>query len=122
MNLPGIQILACAVSLVMMYFTYTAFRKRHFGPGSLGLWEAIWLLLAVATLFPGLFAPLASTLRLARLMDLVMVAGMFVLAVIVFYLYMGLARMQAKVESLVRERALERAEPDLARSREDRGQ
>lgn len=120
MNLPGIQLLACAVSLVMMYLTYTAYRKRHFGTGSLALWEAIWVLLAVATVFPGLFAPLATTLRLARLMDLVMVAGMFVLGVLVFYLYMGLSRMQAKVEALVRERALERAEPEIARSRQAR--
>lgn len=113
MNLPGIQVLACVVSLAMLYVTYTAFRKHQFGRGSLALWGAVWLLPAVASVFPGLFAPLATTLRLARLMDLVIVVGMFVLGGITFYMYLGVSRMQSQLEALVRERALDRAAPEI---------
>ena len=117
MNLPGIQLLAFGISCVMAYATYTAFRKHHFGVGSLALWEVMWVLLAVASIFPALFAPLVTTLRLARLMDLVVVVGMFVLGAITFYMYLAVARVQRKLEALVRARALERAEPEVDQAR-----
>lgn len=115
MNLPGIQVLAFLFSCAMAYATYTAYRKHQFGRGSLALWEAIWTLLGTSSIFPGAFAPIASSLRLARLMDLVVVVGMIVLGAIVFQMYLAVAAMQRKLEALVRARTLEVMEEELER-------
>ncbi len=113
MNLPGIQVLAFLFSCGMAYVTYTAYRKHSFGRGSLALWEAIWVLVGTSSVFPGVFAPLVTTLRLARLMDLVVVVGMIVLGAIVFQMYLAVADMQRKLEALVRQRTLEMLEEEM---------
>ena len=108
---PAVQLLACAFAAAMMYGTYVAYRRRQFGTGGLVLWERIWAGLVFVSLVPGLFQPLARSLRVARLMDLVVVVGMLVLGAVTFRNYVMVQRLHSQLEQLVRAQALADVEP-----------
>lgn len=103
---PAVQLLACAFAAAMMYGTYVGYRRRQFGIGGLAFWELIWAGLVVVSLAPGLFQPLARSLRVARLMDLVVVVGMLVLGAVTFRTYVMVQRLHGQLELLVRAQAL----------------
>lgn len=103
---PAVQLLACVFAAAMAYVAYLGFRRRHFGVVGLIFWEVIWAGLVIVSLLPGIFQPLTRTLRVARLMDLVVVIGMLVLGAVTYWNYVTLQRLQRQLERLVREQAL----------------
>jgi hypothetical protein len=90
----------------MAYLSYVGFRRRQFGLGGFIFWEIVWAGLAVVSVAPGLFQPLARTFRVARLLDLVVVVGMLVLGAVTYQNYVTVQRLRRQVERLVRELAL----------------
>jgi len=103
---PAVQLLACAFAAAMAYVAYLGFRRRHFGVVGLIFWEIVWAGLVIVSLLPGIFQPLTRTLRVARLMDLVVVIGMLVLGAVTYWNYVALQRLQRQLERLVRDQAL----------------
>ena len=101
-----IQAVVIVFALVMAYVTYVGWRRRQFAMSSLGLWLSIWVCLALVSVAPDFFRWLIKPLRLARLMDLVVVGGMLVLGVITYRNYVIVQRLQRQLESFVREQAL----------------
>jgi hypothetical protein len=101
-----IQIAALVFALAMSYLTYVGFRRRHFGPGGLVLWQTIWVGLALISLVPQLFQWIVKPLHVARLMDVVVIAGLLVLGAITYRNYAIVQRLQEQVERFVREQAL----------------
>jgi hypothetical protein len=101
-----IQLLAIFGSLLMGYATYVAFRRRELRRVEFAVWMAIWLVLVVVSIFPDRLRAIVHPLMVARLLDLVLIVGMFVLTVIVFRLNRALRRLDNRIERLVRELAL----------------
>jgi hypothetical protein len=101
-----IQVGALVFALAMGYVTYVGFRRRRFGAGGLVLWEVIWFGLAVVSIVPQLFQWIIKPLHVARLMDLVVVAGMLTLGAITYRSYEMVKRLEDQLEAYVREQAL----------------
>jgi hypothetical protein len=114
-----IQAAALVFALAMAYLTYVGFRRRHFGPGGLVMWQAIWFGLALVSIVPQLFQWIIKPLHVARLMDLVVIAGMLVLGAITYRNYASVQRLQDQVERFVREQALSTMEAPGAIIRSD---
>jgi hypothetical protein len=114
-----IQAAALVFALAMAYLTYVGFRRRHFGPGGLVLWQTIWVGLALVSIVPQLFQWVIKPLHLARLMDLVVIAGMLVLGAITYRNYAIVQQLQEKVERYVREQALAAMQAPAATIRRD---
>lgn len=90
----------------MAYVTYVGFRRGSFKAGGLLLWQGIWCLLALVSVVPQAFQSIIKPLHLARLMDLVVIAGMLALGAITYRNYAVVQRLQHQVERFVREQAL----------------
>lgn len=104
--MTAIQLLAVLGSLLMAYVTYTALRRRELHLAESVVWMVVWVVLMVVSLFPDRLRALIAPLAVARLLDLVMIAGIFFLAVFVFALNRSLRRLENRIERLVRELAL----------------
>jgi hypothetical protein len=104
--MSAVQLLVCLFGLVMVYLSYLGFRRRQFGAGGLSLWLVIWIGLVVVTLVPQVFRPLVQPLRVARLMDLVVILGMLALGAITYRTYAIVQQLRHQLEKAVREEAL----------------
>ena len=109
---PLVQILACGFALLMAYMTYVDLRRHLHRASSFLIWEALWLGLAVVTLVPGILEPLARPLRVARLLDLVVVLGTLFLAAAAYRSQVTIGRLQRQMEKLVRQLALEKVDQE----------
>ena len=102
-----IQVAAVVFALAMSYVTYVGFRKRSFSVSGLALWQVIWFALALVSVAPQLFQWIIKPLHLARLMDLVVVAGMLALGAITYRNFALVQRLRDQLEGFVREQALQ---------------
>jgi hypothetical protein len=104
--MTAIQLLAILTALLMAYLSYRALRRGELKAVEFVLWTAIWSGLTLVSLFPDRLRAIIGPLQVARLLDLVVIAGMFVLAGILFHLNRSLRRAEARLEELVRQLAL----------------
>lgn len=114
-----IQLAVCVFALAMGYLSYLGFRRRQFGIGGLLFWQMIWIGLVVVSLVPQPFRSLIQPLKVARLMDLVVIAGMLALGAITYRTYAVVQQLRRQLEESVRREALRdlpasRAEPASA--------
>ena len=105
--MTGIQLVAIGFAAVMAFFTYTAWRRNELDSRESLLWMAVWIGLALVSLFPDRLRAIIAPLQVARLIDLVVVGGILFLAALVFHLNRALRRLEAKLVQLVRSLALE---------------
>jgi hypothetical protein len=115
--MTGIQLIALLVAVVMTYITYTSFRRHELRASELALWTAIWVGLALVSLFPGLPRAVIAPLAVARLLDLVMIGGILLLGIIVFTLNRSLRRLENRLTALVEHLAMQSAR-ESARDRQ----
>ena len=104
--MTGIQLLAVLAAMVMAYLSYRALRRAELRLSEFALWTAIWLGLALVSIFPARLRAFVVPLQVARLLDLVVIAGMFVLGATLFHLNRSVRRMDRRLEALVQHLAL----------------
>lgn len=109
--MTGIQLVAIAFAAVMAFLTYTAWRRGELDNRESLLWMVVWIGLALVSLFPDRLRAIIAPLQVARLLDLVMVAGILFLALVVFQLNRSLRRLESKLVQLVRSLALKEEPP-----------
>lgn len=108
--MSGIQLVAIVFAIGMVYLTYSSYRRRSLGGTELALWMAIWVGLILVSAFPDRLRGVIGPLRIARLLDLVMIGGIMLLSALVFTLNRTVRRLEDRLSRLVRELALEEAE------------
>jgi hypothetical protein len=99
--MTGIQLIAVLISLLMTYLSYTSFRRRELRVTECVLWVSIWVSLALVSLFPYRLRAVIAPLAVARLLDLVVITGIFTLGILVFGLNRSLRRLDNRLDSLV---------------------
>jgi hypothetical protein len=104
--MTGLQLLTAGIGAVMLFITYTAFRRRELRLEELGVWAAVWAGLIAVSLLGDRLRSIVAPLQAARLLDLVMVATLIGLAIYVFSLNRQLRRYDRKLIELVRQLAL----------------
>jgi hypothetical protein len=102
----GIQIVGAGFAIAMLYQTYFNFKRHDLTIREVVVWAMLWSGLLLVTVLPGPFQRITGTLDVARLLDLIVIAGMCVLGVICYQLYVVTRRLRKAIELLVREQAL----------------
>ena len=107
--MTGIQLITAGVGAVMLWVTYTSFRRRELRGQEFAVWAAVWTGLIGVSLFGDRLRALIVPLQVARLLDLVMVAAILFLTVLVLQLNREVRRHDRRLSDLVRQLALEEA-------------
>ena len=103
----GIQILGIVFIAIMLYFTYLNYKRHNYGSRSFISWLVVWLAGLLVVLFPHTLYTLMDAVNIDRTYDLFYIGAFVILFVIVFNMYVTIKKTHAKVEELVRERAIE---------------
>lgn len=104
----GVQIVGLLFVFVMVYFTYLNYKRHNYGSRSFISWLVVWLLAGVFVLIPTSLYGFMGYLNLERTYDFFYIGAFIVLFVIAFNMYITIKKTHAKVERLVRERAIEK--------------
>lgn len=102
----GVQIIGLLFVAIMVYFTYLNYKRHNYGSRSFISWLIVWLLAGVFVLMPASIYGFMEYLSLDRTQDFFYIGAFIVLFVIVFNMYVTIKKTHAKVESLVRKRAI----------------
>lgn len=105
--MSGIQLIAVAFAGLMIFVTYNSYRRAQLRIYEFGLWMAIWAGLALISIFPDRLRSVIAPLQIARLLDLVIIAGLLLLSAIVFSLNRSVRRLEDRLAALVRNLALD---------------
>jgi hypothetical protein len=101
-----IQIAGMVFGLFMAYYTFLHFKRKEFRKSIFLLWEAIWLGLTVAVLFPNTLEPFVQMFSFARKLDLLMTIALIIILTVSFFNYINVIKTKNKLEELVRKMAL----------------
>ena len=105
----GIQIVALAFCLFMIYLAFVHYKRKNLGPGEFIFWILAWCTVLFFALFPRVLDPVIARLFVTRVLDLVMLAGFVILSYLGFQNHIGVKDLQKRVEQLVRQQTLDRA-------------
>lgn len=105
--MTGIQLVAIAFAAGMIFLTYNSFRRRDLRLPEFLLWMAVWVVLILVSAFPDRLRAVIRPLEIARLLDLVMIAGILLLSLLVFMLNRTVRRLEDRLSRLVRNLALQ---------------
>lgn len=106
--ITGIQILGVIFLILMIYLTYTNYKRGNYGPKSLTLWMAVWLAGIFLVTFPSTVYGIMETLQIDRTADFFVVVGFAFFGMVIFYLYIKVRENTEKMEKLVRKLAIEK--------------
>ena len=120
MNILGIQLLGILFSVALLYFVFIHRKKNEFNEFETAFWALIGLALLSASAFPTMLGFLVTdVLNISRTMDFLIIAACLTMLGIMLYLFILVKRTQSKMEKLVREIAVERADSILVEKRKN---
>lgn len=105
--ITGVQIIGILFSLAMMYLTFVHSKRQAFGKSETTGWLLLWVALILALLFPNTFNIFTERLGIARAFDLFTVVGFIIVLSMSFHNYVVTSRLRKKLETTVREKALQ---------------
>ncbi|MDO8425188.1 MAG: DUF2304 domain-containing protein [bacterium] len=94
------------VAILGIVHAVTRFRKRDIRPLELGLWAAIWVLVAVVAVVPEGTNRLADILGIGRGADVIVYGAVVVLAGLLFRMSVRLEQLDRAITKVTRELAL----------------
>jgi hypothetical protein len=104
--MSAIQLLVIVFGVAMAFGTYRAYRRRDLLAPEVALWLAVWVGLVAVSAFPDLLRNVVGPLKVARLLDLVMIIAVLVMSTLVFVLNSRVRRLERRTVELVRRLAL----------------
>ena len=102
----GLQFIAIAFSLIMIYFAYVNYRKNEINRVEFTVSLVAWTLAIVIVIFPDTLRKVAQTFSISRLLDLLIAGGFLLVIIMVSIAYIRTKRIEKKIEDLVRKEAL----------------
>ncbi len=109
--MSGIQLIAIVFGVGMAFWTYRAYRRKDLLGPEAAVWFAVWIGLILVSAFPDALRSVVGPLKVARLLDLVMIVGILLLSTMVFLLNGRVRRLERRMVDLVRRLALSADEP-----------
>jgi len=104
-----IQIIGAVFGLFMFYLSFLYFKKKDFHLRDFLLWGVIWILFVSATLVPDTINKLTETFHIQGAMWFFTIVSIVFLTLVVFNVYRTVKKDHRKLQRVVRELALERA-------------
>lgn len=107
----GIQVFGIVFGAFMLYMSFLQWKKRQFTLNEFVFWSMFALAFSFISLFPEIINPITAALKLERKLDFFIILGFMFLIGATFYSYRIVRHTQKQLEDLVRQIALEKAEP-----------
>ena len=107
--LLGIQILSIFFALFMMYLIRLHHRRGNLGVREYLMWLCCWCVFIVFALFPGVLTPVITTLKIVRVLDLLMEMAFKILTYLAFSDHMAVRDLYRKIDSLISTKAIKTA-------------
>jgi len=102
----GIQVTGIIFCFSMIYFAILHFKRREINLVEICVWLLVWIFALVAVLFPDILKTFARSFLFARLFDMMVVGAIIVVMVMTTRSYVGVRKIEKKLEELVRKAAL----------------
>lgn len=96
------EILGAIFLLVMVYFTFYAYKRKHLSKLSMYFWIAIWIIGFFAMIFKNAIQITLPSLAVYRIFDLYTIAGFMFFLFMIFYLFSKVKQGEKKLEELAR--------------------
>jgi hypothetical protein len=109
----GIQVFGVVFGAFIVYMSFLQWKKKEFTLTEWSFWTSFGLGFSFISLVPGVLDPVITVLKLGRKLDLLIILGFMFLIAGMFYSYKVVRTTQKRLEMLVRQLALERADHDL---------
>ncbi|MBS3133081.1 DUF2304 domain-containing protein [Candidatus Woesearchaeota archaeon] len=106
----GIQVFGLVFSAFMLYVSFLYYKKKEFTLTEWGFWALFAVLFAAVSVFPEVLDPVVRSFNLGRKLDLFIILGFMLIIAMNFYTYRVTRHTDKKIETLVRNMAIERAE------------
>lgn len=113
-----IQLLGVIFGSAMLYFTFVKYKRKELSPIEYALWFSGWALLIFIAIVPSLLDFIIAPLRFYRRLDFFVVLGFFVLLGLEFYNYGTSKKLEKKMETLVRKKAVQEHEDQQEQSKQ----
>lgn len=98
-----IQVIGILFALDMVFVTYLYYRRRVFRLHDAIIWNAVWLGLLLAVLFPSYLEIVVESLKVVRVMDFLIIAGFFLSFGLLFTVFIRIRYAEDRLEKVVRE-------------------
>jgi hypothetical protein len=103
----GLQIIAIFFAFLMIYFAILHRRRGELDRTEIISWVTIWTVTIFIVIFPEILRTFAKNLFITRLFDLMIVGGFILVISMVVRSYIGIRRMEKKMEEYIRREALQ---------------
>ena len=110
----GIQYLSILVALVMTYYGFIQYKKKKVSYLELAIWEIIWLIFIIITLFPNVLDSITYGLSLERRIDVFIFGGFVVMVSVLFKNYLDIKASKLAINEIVTKIAIKRNEEERA--------
>ena len=107
-TLLGIQIISILFALFMIYMIRLHYKRDNLGKKEYLLWLSCWLLFILFASFPGVLTPVINTLKIVRVLDLMMVMAFMILTYLAFSDHMAVRDLYRQIGKLVSDQAKNR--------------
>lgn len=104
-TLLGIQIISIFFALFMIYMIRMHFKRGNLSRKEYLLWLGCWLLFILFATFPGVLTPVIITLKIVRVLDLLMVMAFMILTYLAFSDHMAIRDLYRQIGKLVSDQA-----------------
>jgi hypothetical protein len=104
------QYIGLLIGFIGLFVTFLRFKDGKMSFNMLLVWEAIWLLLIIFSIYPALTSTLATITGIGRGLDLILIIGLIGCYYFIFRIYNLIENVEEEITELVREIALARGE------------
>lgn len=102
------QYIGILIGIIGIIFTLLRFREGKISLGMLIVWNAIWIIIIVISIFPNSTGKFASLTGIGRGLDLIFILAIIGCYYLIFKIYNMIENIEQDITHLVREIALQR--------------
>lgn len=95
-----IQFIGMLFGLMMIYFTFSKYKRKEINRIELIVWFGCWLILIIIALIPSTLDSFIGKLHFYRRMDFFVVFGFFIILGLEFYNYCTIKKIELDIKKL----------------------
>ena len=113
------QYIGVLIGIIGIIYTLLRFREGKMSLGMLIVWNAIWIIIIIISIFPKSTGELATLTGVGRGLDLIFILGIIGCYYLIFKIYNMIENIEQEITHLVREIALQRENIELKEDEEN---
>ncbi|MBW3015185.1 DUF2304 domain-containing protein [Candidatus Woesearchaeota archaeon] len=102
----GLQLFGVIFALIMVFFTYSSYKRKDLKAKDFALWSFVWLLFIIAVVFPNSLNIVFETFGIRGALWFITIASIIFLTCLTFALHKSVRKTQRKMEKITQEIAL----------------